>query len=380
MRIFHLHDSPHLLGGATVYLRQLVEQMAARGHENFVFSLDQAAADLPAEVGFFEYSWADSALRRRLDFHRYHPPLAEALKNAMTAFRPQLIHVQNMSVFRSTVFRALGEVGLPVLMTVHDFTLIDPNPFRLDRSGWTGKLKSHLDRSSLARAQRTVFENVDLFLCPTTALENGIPFPPGKTRLNRLPIQPAELKPAPDNFLKLFFAGTLYRSKGVDLLLQALSHVKGAAEKATLEIAGTGDQEQALRESALELGLHKRVKFLGHCDKDQMNAAYQRAHLQVLPSRVPENSPLTVLEAGARGRPSVASHAGGVPELIAPPERGWTFPSEDVEALTAVLEECAAQPQELLARGERMNSWVRREFDPVRHWDTIHTLYIEWGK
>ncbi|MHC4823365.1 MAG: glycosyltransferase family 4 protein [Planctomycetota bacterium] len=194
--------------------------------------------------------------------------------------------------------------------------------------------------------------------------------------MQRLPIQPADAYDLAQDRLRIFFAGTLFRSKGVDLLLKALAANSGPLGEATLEIAGTGDQEDKLKDLSLSLGLQDRVDFLGFCSKDQMEAAYARSNLQVLPSRVPENSPLTVLEAGARGRPAVASHAGGVPELL-PIGRGWTFANEDVESLRKVLEYLAAELSLLAPTGAEMRRWVRSEFDPARHWDSVDAAYHE---
>lgn len=353
--------------------------MDSRGYQSAVFSLDQPATGLSSNLGHYRYHWPASSLRRRRDFHGFHPPLADALRRFVGEQRPDLVHVQNLVAFRRTLFPTLAELGLPVLMTVHDFTLLDPNPACLPRHGWTGAAKKILDRWSLHKARAAVFKSVDLFLCPTETLRTQIGFPTGKARLFRLPIALAEASPLPPDPLRLFFAGTLYRSKGVDVLLQALAQAMGPVSRASLEIAGTGDQQPELAALTRELGLEPRVRFLGSLDTAEMDAAYQRANLQVLPSRVPENSPLTVLEAGARGRPAIASHAGGVPELIDPPQRGWTFPSEDVAALARTLEEAAARPEERAARGGRMRQWVRREFDPQRHWDALADLYQELG-
>lgn len=176
--------------------------------------------------------------------------------------------------------------------------------------------------------------------------------------------------------LRIFFAGTLFRSKGVDLILGALAANSGPLGQATLEIAGTGDQENSLKALCESLGLQERVQFLGFCSKEQMEAAYARSNLQVLPSRVPENSPLTVLEAGARGRPSVASHAGGVPELL-PKGRGWTFANEDVEGLRKVLEKIAGDLSLLKPTGAEMRAWVQSEFRPAKHWASVDAAYHE---
>ncbi len=381
MRILHLHDAPHIGGGASGYIKQLFESAASRGHLQWAFSLDQEA-DHPALQGAraFRYAWPPSALRRRLDFHTWHRPLAEALEAWIQEVQPDLIHVQNCVPFRNTVFPALGRAGRPVVMTVHDFSLVDPNPAGLDRRGLGGTVRAWLDRRSLATSRREVFAAVDLFLCPTEALRDTIGFRAGQARLQRLPIALAEARPAPAGSpqqpLRIFFAGTLYRSKGVDVLLRALAAAGGAARSASLEIAGEGDRRSDLESLAAELGLRERVAFLGRCDAARMDAAYAACHILVLPSRVPENSPLTVLEAGARGRPSLAPATGGVPELLAD-ARGWTFPSEDVAALARALESVAADPAEAVARGARMRAWVRAEFDPQRHWESVESAWRE---
>ena len=379
VRILHFHDAPRIHGGATAYLKQLLPQMATRGHENLLFCLDEAPQDFPDALAtdYFAYERSSSPIRRRLDFHHFHAPLAEHLGKWITAQSPDVVHIQNCAAFRSTIFPTIYRTGLPILMTVHDFTLIDPNPFGLDRSGLTGGLSNWLDKRSLSADRKRIFDSVKLFLCPTEALRDGVGFPPENSRVQRLPIQPADAPPLPEDRLRIFFAGTLFRSKGVDLLIEALSGSTNAAlNQATLQIAGSGDLEPQLRQSVKDAGLTDRVKFLGFCNAEQMDTAYTQSNLQVLPSRVPENSPLTVLEAGARGRPSLASHAGGVPELL-PAERGWTFTSEDVGSLREQLEQLAANLPALASHGSAMREWVRTEFAPQRHWDGVSACYDE---
>jgi len=378
LRLLHLHDAPRIQGGATAYLKRLFKEAARRGHEQWAYSLDEPAAD-PALRGSqaFQYAWPASAWQRRRDFHGRHAPLAAHLSAWIAEVQPDLIHVQNCAVFRSTIFPALAASGRPVLMTVHDFSLQDPNPSGQVRSGPAGALKSWLDRRSLARSRRAVFAAVDLFLCPTDALRRGVGFPPAKARLLRLPIELAEIPAAPPAApFRFLFAGSLFRSKGVDILLRALQQAGGAARDARLVIAGEGDQRAALESLCRELGLQHRVRFLGHCDAAQMESAYAGCHTLVLPSRVPENSPLTVLEAGARGRPAIAPDAGGVPELLAD-ERGWLCAREDAGQLAARLESAAADPAAAAARGARMRDWVRREFAPQRHWDEVEAAWRE---
>ena len=160
------------------------------------------------------------------------------------------------------------------------------------------------------------------------------------------------------------------------MLLEALARLRGAAQGAVVEIAGDGDQAAALQEQAKDLVNGPEVRFLGLLNADQMDAAYARANLQLLPSRVAENSPLTVLEAGARGRPAAATAQGGVPELLAD-SRGFPFPAEDPEALAQLLDRLAEDLGSLAATGARMRDWVRSEFQPQVHWDAILSYYKE---
>ena len=373
MRILFLHDCPGISGGATQYLGLLVRTLSAQGHKCGLFFLGHGAPALAAEHFSYDYPWSRWSAVRRYQFHVRHRPLARALRSAAAAFRPDLVHVQNWGVFRTTVFPELGRWPSPAVMTVHDFTLIDPNPWGLDRTGSFGRLRESMDERSLLRAQEAVFQSVDLFFAPSQALTDAIPFPPSKVRLLRPPIAPAEAGPFEPGPLRILFAGSLYASKAVDLLLEALAEVTDAR----LEIAGEGEEEPALRAQALALGIGERVSFLGHCDAEAMDAAYRRAHVLALPSRVVENSPLVILEAGSRGRPAVAAHAGGVPELVEPPARGWTFPAGDVGELAAALREIASDPQEAAARGRRMAAWVQEHCDPQQHWEHLLAAYRE---
>ncbi len=59
----------------------------------------------------------------------------------------------------------------------------------------------------------------------------------------------------------------------------------------------------------------------------------REARALVLGSRWPENAPLVVLEARARGCPVIAPAIGGLPELVKPGVDGWLYPPGDEAAL-----------------------------------------------
>lgn len=63
----------------------------------------------------------------------------------------------------------------------------------------------------------------------------------------------------------------------------------------------------------------------------------EAADVVLVPSDQPEPFGLVAIEAFARGRPVVASAAGGLADVVTPGSDGWTFPPGDADALTKVL-------------------------------------------
>jgi glycosyltransferase involved in cell wall biosynthesis len=258
-------------------------------------------------------------------------------------------------------------------MTVHDFSLNWNASPQLQTGGLKSFLANLANRPQHNKSREIVLDSVDMFLCPTKAIMDGLNLPASKSLIHRLPIYPVAQAELPVDKLRMFFAGTLFRSKGVDVLLDALSMLEPSIEF-ELEIAGSGDQLVGLQQQVDHHGLSGRVRFLGQLSAAEMNNAYHRANLQVLPSRVPENSPLTVLEAGIRGRASIASHAGGVPELVSD-SRGWTFLPESSPDLANKMREIANDLGILAVKGGNMQKWVHIEFDPPRHWAQLQSNY-----
>ena len=374
MKILHFHDSPHIHGGATQYLNHVLAALSDAGHQNHLFSISPRIESTNlARHHTFEYKWAKSPIQRRKDFFGIHQPLADKLNAVIAEIAPDLIHIHNCATFRKTVFSTILYTEPKSVMTVHDFSLNWSASPQRKTGGLRAFLANLANRPQHSKARGIVLDSVDMFLCPTKAIMDGLDLPATKSLLHRLPILPDTQTELPSDKLRMFFAGTLFLSKGVDVLLEALSMLDPSIEF-NLEVAGSGDQLGALQQQVTDCGLSDKVRFLGQLSAAEMNNAYHRANLQVLPSRVPENSPLTVLEAGIRGRASIASHAGGVPELISD-SRGWTFPPESSPDLANKLTAIANDLGILAVKGENMQKWVHVEFDPPRHWAQLQSHY-----
>jgi glycosyltransferase involved in cell wall biosynthesis len=111
------------------------------------------------------------------------------------------------------------------------------------------------------------------------------------------------------------YVGRLSHEKGVDVLIEAMSTLRGPGTGADLVVIGTGSFEASLRQRVAALGLADRIRLVGHKAHDELPHWLAAFDVLCLPSRR-EGCPNVVLEALAAGRPVVASRVGGVPELL----------------------------------------------------------------
>jgi glycosyltransferase involved in cell wall biosynthesis len=126
--------------------------------------------------------------------------------------------------------------------------------------------------------------------------------------------------------------GRMVAYKGFRYLLEAMQMVD-----ATLLLIGTGPLEAELKQSARDLGVDHKVKFLGKVDNLQK---YYRASLVfVLPSiSRAEAFGLVQLEAMAAGIPVVNTNLdSGVPEVSVNRITGFTVPPKDAVSLARAV-------------------------------------------
>ncbi len=152
------------------------------------------------------------------------------------------------------------------------------------------------------------------------------------------------------------FAGRLVAEKGLDLLLRALTWVP----EARLEIAGDGPMRKPWEALARELGLDRRVRFLGSLPFHGVAELYARAAVICVPSVWDEPFGYAAAEAMAMGRPVVATPRGALPELLAD-GRGWVAPAATPEALADTLRAALEDAQGRQAAAARARAFAQSQ-------------------
>ena len=117
--------------------------------------------------------------------------------------------------------------------------------------------------------------------------------------------------------------------KGIDRLLGAIARLP-EPERPDCLVFGTGRCEGELRALADRLGLTGTVTFPGFVE--DVDDLYPFVDVVAMPS-LREGLPITLIEAAFAGRAILASHVGGIPELVEHDRSGLLVRPDDVEAL-----------------------------------------------
>ena len=120
--------------------------------------------------------------------------------------------------------------------------------------------------------------------------------------------------------------------KGIELCLEALSHLEDLP--VSLRIVGNGapDYELSLRELADRLGVREQVEFIGAVPPNKVAEEYRTADIFMLASYY-EPFGIVLVEAMAAGVPIVATNVGGIPTVVEDGVSAQLVPSGDAVGL-----------------------------------------------
>jgi colanic acid/amylovoran biosynthesis glycosyltransferase len=148
---------------------------------------------------------------------------------------------------------------------------------------------------------------------------------------------------------RLLAVGNLVPRKGHLVLIKAIAELRAAGEEVELAIIGDGPMRSPIEESVGRLGLDGVVTLRGRVGDDELHQTIQGCRALVMPS-LAEGLPVALMEALALGRPVVATHVGGIPDLVQAGTSGWLVSPASVGGLADALREVLHTPPAELAR------------------------------
>ena len=143
----------------------------------------------------------------------------------------------------------------------------------------------------------------------------------------------------------------IWRIKGFDLLLTVWGDLAKSFPDWTLQIAGTGTEEDIATIKALikNNGVQDRVELLGQVS--DMKTLYSKTGIFALSSRV-EGMPMVLLEAMSQGCPCVAFDVGGASSEMLQDGGGIVVKDGDVEGFQSALWELMEHEDQRLSMSD----------------------------
>lgn len=382
--------------GTERYLATLGDCLRKRGHDISVLAGDPLGHGVPVPLGTLvdeEHRIHAYPTRGWMTVMGYSPGrVADWLRR----HRPEIVHLNTPAHIGAGVMDACKRVGIPCVVTVHDFwwlcpksTLLRPDQALCDATpGAMGCIRClaaehhrpwvrRLTRLPLvfspatlafylARAARRRMSPADMLrwlnrrsvltrcldaaahvVFPSRAIALAFASRLSHRRWRHIPNglearwfdnpKPAPEAPKPPEGLTVGYAGAMAPHKAPHLLLEAVRHLGWRNTRVALAgPPGEGPYWQRLKEATRGLN----VELVGRLSPDEMPAFLRTLDILAIPSIGPENYPYVVLEAHAAGVPVVGSRIGGIPEQIS--DDRLLFEPGSVAGLAGALERARA--------------------------------------
>ena len=274
---------------------------------------------------------------------------AEAIVLADHMQRHGVRHLHNHIAKAScTVAMLASELsGIPYSFTLHGPDIFfAPDHWRLDEKIARARFVACI--SEFCRAQAMIFSDRALW---------------DKLHIVHCGIDPARYDPAPrQGPPHLTFVGRLAAVKGVPVLLEALSVLKGELPGLRVTLIGDGPERARLEQDAADLGLRDVVDFAGYRSQSEVARALKVTDALVLPSFA-EGVPVVLMEAMAAGRPVITTGVAGVSELVEHGKSGFLVPPGDAQRLAQAVRAVLADPDRRVEMGRTGRARVVEDFD-----------------
>ena len=351
------------LGGAEKHVISLASGLVARGHEVKILCLfregplaDEARAkDLPLFCLNLPYRWNPSVFFRIHEWFSSHP--VEVLHTYLFGFH----------FFAGLPARLLK---IPALVSS-----------RREISHWQRKRHRGLENLGNLFVDRVVccskaveawtLEKEQISPGRVLTLYNGIDETQFYPKNHRLAVRRSLGIPADAPVIGT--VANMAVEKGYPYLLEAVKSISEKRPEAWFLFVGAGPMETEIKEKARQISRHTQIVFTG--TRTDIPDLIDAMDIFVL-SSVIEGFPNVLLEALSRGRPVIATHVGGIPELIESGQQGILVPPQDGTALAEAVLNLLKDPEGSQALGQKGREKVRKSFTHKQMLDQYEALYL----
>ena len=275
----------------------------------------------------------------RFERLRNYRTYQKSLKTVLAKIQPDVIHAQGAASDALVALRS----RYPTLVTAHGIRREESKYYSSLRERIRGFIDSSLTEQQVIRRTRYLIAisnyiiryftdwfrpDLRFFSIPNAVDQSFFKLNSGKVNQ---PINNNMGSPV------IFFAGRVTPLKRVMDLVQAFAMVLARIPSAKLRIAGNYNMDfsyaESIRNWILQAGLGDSIHLLGELKQVAILQEYDKCNIFVLPSSQ-ENAPMVIAQAMAAGKPVIASHVGGISEMLGENgERGILVKVGDIDGI-----------------------------------------------
>jgi glycosyltransferase involved in cell wall biosynthesis len=345
--------------GVALILDRLIAHLTAQGHQVLlaVPMSWRPRGEAPSRPGLRVVRVPGIPLLRYPDL-TIALPWAPRVLDAVTAFRPDVVHLVTEYSLGLTGLQAAHALRVPAIASFH--TNI-PRYLPYYGAGWAAERCWHYLRWFHNQAEAT--------FCPSETsraelegrgFRNVRIWPRGVDTNRFRPSPRRETRGGRAGPLRLLYVGRLTPEKDLPVLFDAYERLCAAPRVRPLELTLVGDGAYT---DVMRARAPRDVRFAGYLEGEELSAAYASADLFVFPSRS-ETLGNVVLEALASGLPVVGVAEGGTVENVRDGINGVLCEPGDADAFAEGIRRLADDSELRCRLGANARAWAES-----RSWD-----------
>jgi len=321
---------PFKVGGAELSVQALAEKLNEMGVITGIITLGKQ--DDACEVNgvkiwrikieniFWPFEEEEKSSLQKLRWH-YNDVVNNSYKDKINTilnqFKPDIINTNNLSGFSVSIWELFKNKKIKIVHTLRDYYLICPKTTKYKK----GKTctQTCLECGLLSYLKKRASHKVDAVVGISEYIlnkhnEHGF-FKNAKKsiQVNGFDLKNSISRPiifGDHTQLRLGFIGQINKTKGIELLLQTLSHFN-SYNNWELHVAGKISESQKSKLNRFQL--NEKLKFTGYIEQKHF---FDKINVLIVPSIWEEPFGRVVLEGLINGKVVLASNKGGLKELL----------------------------------------------------------------
>ncbi|HQG76873.1 MAG TPA: glycosyltransferase [Bacteroidales bacterium] len=407
MKVLLINNCHFRRGGADVVYLNTGMLLEEYGHDVAYFSTNSVHNIHSGYSGYFVDD-VDALqlgfLKQLLNMPRklYSVQAAKNLERLLKDFKPDIAHIHlYKGGLTASILPVLRKFRIPVALTLHDYSLLCPRNIFVDGDGnlcerclfgTTFNCVIHrCNRKNIFYSTVNYIEYIinnvffkpekyfDQIICVCKFnLEKHLTRPKIRERLVLLYnffYDQKGIVPLHEKGDYYLFYGRLKSIKGVVTLIDAWERLSDKNLK--LKIAGDGNLFNYL-ENRLKNRNITNIELLGHKTGDELEQLIKNSSFVIVPSECYENNPMTIIEGYSFGKPVIATHLGGIPELIEEGKTGFSFEMRNIEGLKNLIEFTSRlSDDEYRTMSLNARQFVEEYYAKEVHYEKLLNIYKE---